>query len=196
MTESENEMTTTPAQPTDDSNTGDSNTTTPVPTTAESEDTNLTIPLPTTAESDDADTLVIPAAADTSATAETLVIPASATPAASATATTPAAPPAAPAEPWLSDAGYSYVPRPVPSGPPPVRWGGIVWGALLILLAVATLVTVSSPVRLAGVTVWLATLTPGAAIAVWIAVVGIVIVISALLSAISATQRSRRRRRV
>jgi hypothetical protein len=189
-------MTTTPAQPTDDTNADDANTdtantddantddanaTTPVPTTAESDETNLSIPLPTAAASDDADTLVIPAPA---------------TPAASATATTPAAPPAAPAEPWLSDAGYSYVPRPVPSGPPPVRWGGIVWGALLILLAVATLVTVSSPVRLAGVTVWLATLTPGAAIAVWIAVVGIVIVISALLSAISATQRSRRRRRV
>ncbi|QNE37635.1 hypothetical protein F1C12_09430 [Leifsonia shinshuensis] len=108
--------------------------------------------------------------------------------------TTAAAPPAAPAEPWLAEPAYTIPARPVPSGRPSVRWGGIVWGTLMILLALAMLVIVSSPARVAGVTVWLATLTPGAALAVWIAALGLVIVVSALLGAISAAQRNRRRR--
>lgn len=146
-----------------------------MPTNADqpTEDLNVT---PATLGSDEAETLVSPTASET--------------------ATAPTTPPAAPAEPWLSSPAYAYPVRPVPSGPPPVRWGGIVWGILIILLAAAVLVVVSSPVRLAGVTVWLATLSPGGAVAVWIAALGIVIVVSALLGAISAAQRNRRRRPV
>lgn len=81
-----------------------------------------------------------------------------------------------------------------PAGRPPVRWAGIVWGILLITFATVTLIVVSSPVRLAGVTVWIASLTPGAAWALWVALLGLVIVVSALLGAISAAQRNRRRR--
>jgi hypothetical protein len=77
---------------------------------------------------------------------------------------------------------------------PPVRWAGIVWGVLLVVFAAVTLIVVSSPSRLAGVTVWVASLTPGAAWALWVALLGLVIVVSALLGAIGAAQRSRRRR--
>lgn len=183
MNESENEMPTNADQPTDDVNA----------------QTPGHAPTPTPAAgSDEAETLVIPTAPDT-AEADTLVIPAaepSDPVAASDAATAPTTPAAAPAEPWLADAAYAFPARPLPSGPPPVRWGGIVWGILISLLAAAILVVVSSPVRLAGVTVWLATLSPGGAVAVWIAALGIVIVVSALLGAISAAQRNRRRRRV
>jgi hypothetical protein len=75
-----------------------------------------------------------------------------------------------------------------------VRWAGIVWGVLLVVFAAVTLIVVSSPSRLAGVTVWVASLTPGAAWALWVALLGLVIVVSALLGAIGAAQRSRRRR--
>ncbi|MFE4952265.1 hypothetical protein ACFQ9V_19340 [Leifsonia sp. NPDC056665] len=187
MNESENEMPTNADQPTDDVNT----------------QTPALTPEAAASGTDEAETMVIPTTSDTAETADTLVIPAAEPQASSATSdtatmptTTPAAPPAAPAEPWLSDTAYAFPVRPVPSGPPPVRWGGIVWGILIILLAATVLVVVSSPVRLAGVTVWLATLSPGGAVAVWIAALGIVIVVSALLGAISAAQRNRRRRRV
>lgn len=133
---------------------------------------------------DDADTLVIPSAGASSEPAARPEPPAA-----------PIAPEAvaAPAEPWLSVTVPAVPPRPALSGPPPMRWGGIVWGLLLVLFAAGTLAVVSSPARLAGVTVWIATLTPGAAIAVWIAVLGLIIVVSALLGAVSAAQRNRRR---
>ncbi|MEY9853386.1 hypothetical protein ABH923_003064 [Leifsonia sp. EB41] len=189
MNESENEMPTNADQPTDDV------------TAQQPAQASTPTPTPAAAGSDEAETLVIPIASDTAETADTLVIPAAERQASSAAAdpaTAPtsaaAAPPAAPAEPWLSEAPYVFPVRPTPSGPPPVRWGGIVWGILIILLAATVLVVVSSPVRLAGITVWLATLSPGGAVAVWIAALGIVIVVSALLGAISAAQRNRRRR--
>ena len=99
-----------------------------------------------------------------------------------------AAPTVQPAPPLQAPA------RLVPSSTPPLRWGGIIWGALLIVVAAVTLAIVSSPTRLAGVTVWIAALTPGAALAVWIAALGLVIVASALVGAISTAQRNRRRR--
>jgi type II secretory pathway component PulF len=77
---------------------------------------------------------------------------------------------------------------------PPIRWGGIVWGALLVVFASLTLIVVSSPARLAAVTVWMAALSPGAAWALWIALLGLVIVVSALLGVVSAARRNRRRR--
>lgn len=101
---------------------------------------------------------------------------------------------AQPAGPWSPASAAVTAQRLRSSGPPPVRWGGIIWGALLIVFAVVTLTIVSSPARLADVTVWIATLTPGAALAVWIAVLGLLIVVSALVAAISAAQRNRSRR--
>lgn len=99
--------------------------------------------------------------------------------------------PAAPAAPSFT---FAYSVPPASSRRPPVRWAGIVWGVLLVVFSSVTLIVVSSPARLAGVTVWIATLTPGAAWALWIALLGLVIVVSALLGAIGAAQRSRRRR--
>jgi hypothetical protein len=85
----------------------------------------------------------------------------------------------------------AFVERP---GRPPVRWGGIIWGVLLVTFATATLIVVSSPARLAGVAAWIATLAPGAAWTLGIALLGLVIVVSAVLGVIGAAQRSRRRR--
>ena len=155
-----------------------------MPTNADqpTEDLNAQPSTPAAAGSDEAETLVIPTAPDTATAPTTPVTP-----------VTPS--PATPAEPWLSSPdAYAFPVRPVRSGPPPVRWGGIIWGILIILVAAGVLVVVSSPVRLAGVTVWLATLSPGGTVAVWVAALGIVIVVSALLGAISAAQRNRRRR--
>ncbi|WP_157498305.1 hypothetical protein [Leifsonia sp. Leaf336] len=107
-----------------------------------------------------------------------------------ATVPAAAAAPAAPAAPSFTFA-HSVPPA---TSRPPVRWAGIVWGVLLVVFSSVTLIVVSSPARLAGVTVWIASLTPGAAWALWIALLGLVIVVSALLGAIGAAQRSRRRR--
>lgn len=101
--------------------------------------------------------------------------------------------PAPPLHPPLSTATLPVSAR-APAGRPPVRWAGIVWGILLVAFATVTLIVVSSPIRLAGVTVWIASLTPGAAWALWVALLGLVIVVSALLGAIGAAQRNRRRR--
>ncbi|MCI0157467.1 hypothetical protein KNO15_12265 [Leifsonia shinshuensis] len=103
----------------------------------------------------------------------------------------PAAPPT-PTRPPVHTGAFSV--PPTGRRRPPVRWAGIVWGVLLAVFAAVTLFVVSSPARLAGVTVWVSTLTPGAAWALWIALLGLVIVVSALLGAIGAAQRSRRRR--
>lgn len=116
-----------------------------------------------------------------------------------AAAPTEAAPTAAApteAAPTVQSPSITSTPSPTPTASswrPPVRWAGIVWGAVLTVFAITTLVVVSSPVRLAGVTVWMASLTPGATWALWIALLGLVIVVSALLAGITAAQRSRRR---
>ena len=143
-----------------------------------------------TAASDD--TMPLEDAADNAA-ADTISLDEATVPVAPATPAAPAAPsaPAAPAAP-----SYTFASSAPPATPrrPPVRWAGIVWGVLLVVFSSVTLIVVSSPARLAGVTVWIASLTPGAAWALWIALLGLVIVVSALLGAIGAAQRSRRRR--
>jgi hypothetical protein len=99
------------------------------------------------------------------------------------------------ASPTAQAAAFTFASSPPTAAAerPHVRWAGIVWGTLLVVFATATLVTVSSPARLAAVMAWIASLTPGAAFALWIALLGLVIVVSAVLGAIGAAQRRRRR---
>jgi len=76
-------------------------------------------------------------------------------------------------------------------GRAPIRWGGVVWGLLLVLFAGGMLFVLSAPERLAAVEVWLAALTPGTAWALWLAAAGVLIVVFALLGAIRSAQRRR-----
>jgi len=73
----------------------------------------------------------------------------------------------------------------------PLRWGGVVWGALLALFAAAVLFVLSSRERTDDMGGWLTSLTPGSAWALAAAVVGLVIVVSAVLGGIRASQRRR-----
>ncbi|WP_431246671.1 hypothetical protein [Leifsonia xyli] len=87
---------------------------------------------------------------------------------------------------------------PLPTSSPsqaPIRWGGVVWGILLALFAAVTLWVVSSAERADQAGRWLTSLTPGSAWALAAAVVGLVIVVSALLGGIRASQRRRLRTR-
>lgn len=89
-----------------------------------------------------------------------------------------------------------YTAPPTPTGEAPVRWGGVVWGLLLTLFAAATLYVLASSERVRDVADWLASLTPGSAWALGAAVIGLVIVVSALLGGIRASQRRRVRARI
>lgn len=82
-------------------------------------------------------------------------------------------------------------PPPAAAAPAPIRWGGVVWGILLTAFGVATLYIVSSAERADRVGVWLGSLTPGSAWALAAALLGVVIVVSALLGGIRAAQRRR-----
>ncbi|MFP3464191.1 hypothetical protein [Leifsonia sp. SIMBA_070] len=77
------------------------------------------------------------------------------------------------------------------AAPAPIRWGGVVWGALLTVFAAVTLWIVSSAERADAAGSWLASLTPGSAWALAAAVLGLVIVVSALLGGLRASQRRR-----
>ncbi|MEV8214253.1 hypothetical protein [Leifsonia sp. NPDC077715] len=82
-------------------------------------------------------------------------------------------------------------PQPPAAVAAPIRWGGVVWGILLTAFGVATLYIVSSAERADRVGVWLGSLTPGSAWALAAALLGLVIVVSALLGGIRAAQRRR-----
>ena len=94
-------------------------------------------------------------------------------------------PPAAVSAPRYSTA---YAPAPAPA---PIRWGGVVWGLLLTLFAGATMYVLTSAERAAEVALWLRSMTPGSAWALGAAVLGLIIVVSALLGGIRASQRRR-----
>lgn len=83
------------------------------------------------------------------------------------------------------------VPYAASAGPAPIRWGGVVWGVLLIAFAAATLFVVSSAERADEAGRWLASLNPGSAWALGAALLGLIIVVSALLGGIRASQRRR-----
>ena len=80
---------------------------------------------------------------------------------------------------------------PVATTSAPIRWGGVVWGILLTAFAGVTLYVISSAERADRTGAWLASLTPGSAWALAAAVLGLVIVVSALLGGIRASQRRR-----
>jgi hypothetical protein len=104
--------------------------------------------------------------------------------------TTPVAPPSAPD---LRESTAAW-PAPAPSTPggrAPIRWGGVVWGLLLMLFSGATLYVLASAERAADVALWLRSLTPGSACALAAAALGLIIVVSALLGGIRASQRRR-----
>ncbi|MDN4614193.1 hypothetical protein P5G50_06970 [Leifsonia sp. F6_8S_P_1B] len=112
----------------------------------------------------------------------------------SPTAPTASTVPLPPAEPWLTPAPFGAADtagEARPAGRAPVRWGGVVWGALLVLFAAGTLWVLSAPSRLAAWDLWVSTLTTATAWALGIAVVGMVIVVSGLLGAIRSAQRRR-----
>jgi hypothetical protein len=132
--------------------------------------------------------------AETRATAETLpTAPLAAETQPTVPLTTGTLPTAqAPAEPWLTPpAPAAWAPTASAPGRAPIRWGGVVWGLLLIVFAAGTLFVLSAPERLAAVEVWLAALTPGTAWALWLAAAGVLIVVFALLGAIRSAQRRR-----
>ena len=128
-------------------------------------------------------------AADASATPPSAAQPAAPQP----TATQPTQPTQAlPAEPWLTPpAPPAWSPSATAPARPPIRWGGVVWGLLLVVFAGGMLFVLSAPERLAAVEVWLAALTPGTAWALWLAAAGVLIVVFALLGAIRSAQRKR-----
>lgn len=148
-------------------------------TPAENEDTASEA-----ATSTEPDTAASAAAKDTATAARPPLPPSASHP----TGSVPTAP-QQPAEPWLAAATAYHL----PTGRPPVRWGGVVWGILLLMFAATTLFVVSAPARLTAFVVWLSSLTPGTAWALWIATFGLIIVVCALLGGVSAAQRRRRR---
>ena len=80
---------------------------------------------------------------------------------------------------------------PAPASRAPIRWGGVVWGIILSVFAAVTLFVVSSTERADQAGAWLTSLTPGSAWALAAAVLGLIIVVSALLAGIRASQRRR-----
>ncbi|MFI5061600.1 MAG: hypothetical protein ACHP7F_09150 [Actinomycetales bacterium] len=75
---------------------------------------------------------------------------------------------------------------------PQIRWGGVVWGAILIAISGFVLYTLSSRDRQQGFEFWFRHLKPEAAWALAVVVVGIFILIMALLAAVRSAQRKRR----
>ena len=74
---------------------------------------------------------------------------------------------------------------------PHVRWGGVVWGALLLAIAGFVLFTVSSRARQSAFESWVAGLTPGAGWTLAVVAVGVFILILALLAVVRSAQRGR-----
>lgn len=75
---------------------------------------------------------------------------------------------------------------------PPIRWGGIVWGLILLALSGFVLFTISSPTNRYAFSYWLAHLTPGSGWTLAVVAVGGIILVLALLAAIRSAQRKRR----
>jgi hypothetical protein len=80
----------------------------------------------------------------------------------------------------------------VTPGRPHVRWGGVVWGALLVAIAGFVLFTVSSRARQSAFETWVAGLTPGVGWTLAVVAVGVFILILALLAVVRSAQRNRR----
>ncbi|WP_223694152.1 hypothetical protein [Leifsonia poae] len=75
---------------------------------------------------------------------------------------------------------------------PQVRWGGVVWGLILIVFAAGVLWVVSARSRLAAAEVWFWGLSPASAWTLAVVVAGAFILILAVLGAIRSGQRRSR----
>jgi len=89
--------------------------------------------------------------------------------------------------------GAGAQPRPSASrGSAQIRWGGVVWGVILIAFAAGTLAVLSARDRLIAAQLWFASLTPASAWALGLAVAGGIIVVLAVLGGVRSAQRRRR----
>jgi hypothetical protein len=75
---------------------------------------------------------------------------------------------------------------------PSIRWGGVVWGAILVVFAATMLWVVSARPRVLGAEAWLATLSPASAWTLAFVAAGVIILILALLAVVRSAQRKRR----
>lgn len=73
-----------------------------------------------------------------------------------------------------------------------IRWGGVVWGAILVVFAGFVLALVSSRDRQYAFEYWLTHLRAGSAWTLGVVAVGVFILILALLAAVRSAQRKRR----
>lgn len=89
--------------------------------------------------------------------------------------------------------GWGTQPQPRAStGRSQIRWGGVVWGVILIVFAAGTLAVLSARDRLIAAQLWFASLTPASAWALGLAVAGGIIVVLAVLGGVRSAQRRRR----
>jgi hypothetical protein len=101
-------------------------------------------------------------------------------------------PSAYPTPSYLEETGMSGADNETPIGAivrPRIRWAGVVWGLVLMVLGTGVLYIASAAERASAVHDWLRALNGGTAWALAIAVVGGIIVILALLGAIRSAQR-------
>jgi hypothetical protein len=73
-----------------------------------------------------------------------------------------------------------------------IRWGGVVWGAILVVFAVTMLWVISARSRVLAAEVWLGTLSPASAWTLAFVAAGVIILILALLAVVRSAQRKRR----
>lgn len=101
---------------------------------------------------------------------------------------------AAPPPPAAFSATVSSSPyRPErPTRRPSIRWGGVVWGAILVVFALTMLWIVSARTRLVAAELWLQSLTPASAWTLGLVAAGAIIVILALLAVVRSAQRASR----
>ena len=75
---------------------------------------------------------------------------------------------------------------------PNIRWGGVVWGIILLAVSGFVLFTISSPANQYAFSYWLTHLTPGSGWTLVVVAAGAIILILALLAAVRSAQRKRR----
>lgn len=76
---------------------------------------------------------------------------------------------------------------------PPLRWGGVVWGALFAAFGVFVVATVTSSPGRTAFAIWLQGLGPSGAGVVALVVLGGLLLITGVVAAASRAQRSRTR---
>jgi len=138
--------------------------------------------------------LTPPGAADETTVLADLEPPAPATLPPAFTGFAPAADATAPIAPAATAAVPAATASTVPSGPR-VRWAGIVWGLVLAAIAALALWLLTDAGRQAAVTDWMLTLSPAAATAYGVLVVGAFALVAGLVGLVRRAQRAGERRR-